>query len=67
MHEARDGDLPRGIGRPATRALADVGITRLDQLSDVREDELRRLHGVGPKAIEVLRAALGTRGLGFRA
>jgi hypothetical protein len=50
--------LPRGIGRPATSALALVGITTLDDLRDVDLDELLRLHGVGPKSIRVLREAL---------
>ena len=47
-----------GIGRPATRALALAGITTLDDVRGVDLDELLRLHGVGPKAIRVLREAL---------
>ena len=50
--------LPRGIGRPATAALALAGITTLDDVRGVDLDELLRLHGVGPKAIRVLREAL---------
>ena len=50
--------LPRGIGRPATAALALAGITTLDDVRGVDPDELLRLHGVGPKAIRVLREAL---------
>ena len=50
--------LPRAIGAPATRALALEGITTLDDLSGADLDELLRLHGVGPKAIRVLREAL---------
>lgn len=62
----RDAALPTGIGRPATRALQGAGITRLDQLTDVREADLLQLHGVGPKAIEVLRRALADGGRSFR-
>jgi hypothetical protein len=61
---ATDGDLPR-IGAPATRALASIGVTRLDQLTDRREDDLLELHGVGPRAIVLLRAALAERGQSF--
>ena len=47
-----------GIGRPATAALALEGITTLDDVRDMDLDDLLRLHGVGPKAIRVLREAL---------
>ncbi|NUU19381.1 DNA-binding protein [Cellulomonas humilata] len=50
--------LPRSIGAPATRALALAGITTLDDVRGVDLDELLRLHGVGPKAILVLRETL---------
>ncbi|MEV4483460.1 DNA-binding protein [Micromonospora coxensis] len=56
-------DIPRAAGAPATRALAAAGWTRLDQLTEVTERELLALHGVGPKAIGVLREALRQRGL----
>ena len=59
-----DDPLPR-IGAPATRALAAVGITRLADVPAHREDELAALHGVGPKALALLREALAERGLGF--
>lgn len=58
-------DLPRGIGNPATRALANAGYVRLDQLTQVSAAELLKLHGVGPKALNVLRAALQAKGLAF--
>jgi hypothetical protein len=53
------GDLPRAIGRPATRALADVGLTTLAQVAAVPREQLLGLHGVGPKAVRVLDEALG--------
>ena len=55
-------DLPAGIGAPARRALAGAGYTRLDQLAGASEAELLRLHGMGPKAMRVLREALAARG-----
>ena len=55
--------FPRSIGRPATAALLDAGYTDLAQLDGLPEAELRRMHGVGPKAVAVLRQALAERGL----
>ena len=58
-------DFPPGIGRPALRALTGAGYTELEQLTRAREADLRRLHGVGPKALHVLAAALAGRGKSF--
>jgi predicted flap endonuclease-1-like 5' DNA nuclease len=58
-------DLPP-IGGPARAALELAGIRRLDQLTDVTERQLLALHGVGPKAIRILRETLAARGLAFR-
>jgi hypothetical protein len=58
-------DLPRGIGAPATRALTAAGYTSLGQLAGVSERQLGALHGVGPKALRILREALQERGLSF--
>ena len=56
------GDLPRAIGNPARRAFATIGLTRLEQFAGRSEAELARLHGVGPKALRVIREALAARG-----
>ena len=61
-----DDPLPR-IGAPATRALAAQGITKLSDLRDRRESDLLALHGVGPRAIRLLRDALEEHGMSFRA
>ncbi len=60
------GDLPR-IGRPATGALLEQGVTSLAQVAQWREADLLALHGVGPKAVAILGAALAKAGLRFRA
>ena len=57
---------PRGVAAPAQRALAGAGITRLEQLAKWTESDLRALHGMGPKAIGLLRDALRARGLDFK-
>jgi predicted flap endonuclease-1-like 5' DNA nuclease len=59
-----DDPLP-AIGAPATRALHAVGITRLHDVTGHTEAELAALHGVGPKALRILREALAERGLSF--
>jgi hypothetical protein len=53
-----DAGLPGNIGAPATRALAAAGYTELRQLADVPVSELKKLHGVGPKALKLLQEAL---------
>ena len=58
-----EGELPRSIGAPARGALAAAGYTLLAQLTSISEAELLRLHGVGPKAIRLLREALTAQGL----
>ena len=54
------------IGNPARRALEHAGYTSPLQLPGLSEKELLKLHGVGPKAVVILRAALAERGLSFR-
>ena len=54
-----------GIGAPAQRALARAGYKRLDQLSKVTESDLAKLHGMGPKALTLLRARLAEQGTHF--
>ncbi len=60
-------DFPTGIGKPAHRALVGAGYTRLEELTSVTEVELLKLHGMGPKALGILRSALAARGLSFAA
>ncbi|GAB3989888.1 hypothetical protein GCM10029978_116210 [Actinoallomurus acanthiterrae] len=52
------GDLPKAIGGPATRALTGAGITTLAQVAALTDAELLAMHGVGPKAVRILREAL---------
>jgi hypothetical protein len=56
---------PAGLAQPALRALSAAGYTRLEQLTRVTEADLRKLHGMGPKALGLLRSALHARGLSF--
>ncbi|MBN0040565.1 DNA-binding protein [Cellulosimicrobium cellulans] len=49
------------MGRPATRALAGAGITTLSDVARLSDRELLALHGVGPRAVRILREALAAR------
>ncbi|MGM0835409.1 MAG: DNA-binding protein [Bacillota bacterium] len=61
-----ENGFPKGIGKPATRALVAAGYTHFEQLTAIREKELLKLHGVGPKAVGILRGALEEKGLSFK-
>jgi predicted flap endonuclease-1-like 5' DNA nuclease len=58
------GDLPP-IGRPAASALRAAGITTLAQVASYGRRDLLNLHGVGPKAVDILAAELARLGLTF--
>jgi len=46
------------IGAPATRALAEAGISNLEDVERAGLEQLATLHGVGPKAIRLLKAEI---------
>ena len=54
--------FPKGVGNPALRAIASVGVRRLDQATRFSETELLALHGMGPKALGIIMAALRAQG-----
>jgi hypothetical protein len=58
--------FPPGIAKPALRALTGAGYTKLEQLKNAKEADLANLHGMGPKAIGILRVALKAKKLSFK-
>ena len=60
------GDFPRGVAKPALRALYAAGVRSLRDLGRITEDELAALHGMGPKAMAALRRAMAEAGISFR-
>ena len=60
----QESDFPK-IAQPAYRALVAAGIQSLEQLTSFTEAEIKQLHGMGPKALGILRQALADRGLSF--
>ena len=65
MADPQPTDFPPTLSKPAQRALAGAGYSRLSQLTTVRESDLAGLHGMGPKALRQLREALAERGASF--
>jgi len=61
----QESDLPIGLSAPARRALVGAGYLRLEQLTKLSESEVKKLHGIGPNALNQLRHALNARGLTF--
>jgi uncharacterized protein YdhG (YjbR/CyaY superfamily) len=58
--------FPDSLGAPAKRALENIGIKTLKQLSEYREAEILKLHGMGQSSLPKLRAALKAENLSFK-
>jgi len=58
-------EWPLRSASPARQALRAIGVTQLTELTQYSEQELLKLHGIGPKAIRLFREALAARGLAF--
>jgi hypothetical protein len=54
--------FPPGIGGPALRALAAARIRSMSDLKRWTESDLAALHGIGPKALAILKSALASSG-----
>lgn len=53
------------VGSPALNALKHNGISPSD-LPEYSEEELLRIHGIGPKAIDIMRRYLNEKGQRFK-
>jgi len=58
---------PKGLAKPAHRALAGAGIHSLEELAARREADVAALHGMGPNGVKTLCEALAAKGLRFTA
>ncbi|EES72144.1 helix-hairpin-helix domain-containing protein [Paenibacillus sp. MB22_1] len=54
------------LSAPARRALEANGVTTLEKLAELSEQEVLRFHGMGPASIPKLKEALRSKGLTFR-
>lgn len=57
--------LPPKLSQPAQRALANARIKTLEDCCRIREAELAKLHGIGPNALDKIKAAMAEHGLHF--
>ena len=53
------------LAAPARRAIQSTGMTTLEQLAQIREAEVRALHGIGQNALTIITASLVEHGLSF--
>lgn len=58
--------FPPGLSGPALRALARADIRSLARVAGWREHDLLQLHGMGPKEVRMLKAALAAQGRRLR-
>ncbi len=58
--------LPANLSKPAERALHHAGIHNLEDIAKFTKKEISMLHGVGPKAIQVLKHSLSDNSLSFK-
>lgn len=49
--------FPPGVAGPALRALANAGIRSMSDVARWSREDLAALHGMGPKALQLLVAA----------
>ena len=54
------------LSAPASRALLHEGIDTLEKLSQFKENEILKFHGMGPKSIPILKEELKAIGLSFK-
>lgn len=59
-----ENNLPK-LAKPALRALAGAGITQLQDLKNWKEEDVIKLHGIGPNAMNSIRLAMEEKGLSF--
>jgi uncharacterized protein YdhG (YjbR/CyaY superfamily) len=58
--------LPDRLGAPAQRALSGAHIASLKDLQKWREEDVAKLHGLGPKTLTALRAAMKSAGMSYK-
>ena len=51
-------EWPKGVAKPAIRALHAAGYRKWQQLEKVDLSTLTHLHGMGPKALAAIEAAI---------
>ena len=63
---SRETDFLSELVAPARRALQNEGISTLERLARYSEQDILKLHGMGPTTLPKLRRALKEKGLKFK-
>ena len=58
-------ELPSNLSQPAHRALANAGISTLDDIGRFTEREIRALNGMGPAGLKILKESMARVGVEF--
>ncbi|MCH1638601.1 RNA polymerase alpha subunit C-terminal domain-containing protein [Paenibacillus timonensis] len=61
-----EADFLLRLSAPARRALEANGVTTLEKLAGLSEQEVLQFHGMGPSSIPKLREALHAKGFRFK-
>ena len=57
--------LKTSLAKPAQRALENAGVTSLNDFSELSENEVSKLHGIGKNALQKIKQALIDNKLSF--
>lgn len=60
-------DFPASMGKVAPRGLRNSGIENVEAAANYTEQQLLAIHGVGPKAIAIIKQELAKSGKKLRA
>ena len=63
MSDELYGDLPPSVASPARRALTAAGYRKIAELDGASVADLRKLHGMGPRAVRLIEDMLQTEGM----
>jgi DNA-directed RNA polymerase alpha subunit len=66
MKDKKEDNPLHKLSNPAQRALANAGITNINQLSAWQEADFMKLHGTGKKGLQILKALMADRNITFR-
>ena len=55
-----------GLAAPARRALVNAKLLKLNDLKKISESELKKLHGMGPTAIKILKSTMKKSKISFK-
>jgi hypothetical protein len=55
-----------GLAAPASRALINANLTKIEHLKRITEKQLLSLHGIGPSSLPIIRKAMKKYKVNFK-